>query len=199
MEGCLRGWPGWMLVLLVSFTGGCAQPLESGETAATPAGRELPNIVLTTHDNQSVHFYDDLVKDKVVVINFMFTSCHEYCLPTTRNLTQVQALLGDRVGRDILLLSISLEPQHDTPAVLQLYAAQHGVKPGWLFLTGKADEIERLRRKLGVTDLDPVIDADKTQHAALLTIGNARLGRWTALPALLKPQQIVASVLRVAE
>src|SRR5262245_4557454 len=195
----MRGWLGWMLVLLVALAGGCAAPLESGETAATPAGRELPNIVLTTHENTSVHFYDDLVKDKVVLINFMFTDCHQYCLPTTRNLTQVQTLLGDRVGRDIFLLSISLDPAHDTPAVLQAYAAQHGVKPGWLFLTGKADEIERLRRKLGVTDPDPVIDADKAQHAALLTVGNARLGRWTALPALLTPTQIVASVLRVAQ
>jgi protein SCO1/2 len=95
------------------------------------------------------------------------------------------------------MYSISLDPRKDTPAVLKEYTEAYGVKRGWSFLTGKPAEIDLLRRKLGIYDPDPVIDADKTQHAALLTFGNERIGAWGAMPVLLKPARIVESVLRV--
>jgi len=172
------------------------------ESAHTRLARQqmrsnLPNILLYTQDGEPVRFYDDLVKDRIVVINFMYTKCTGKCPPTTRSLVKIQNLLGDRVGNDITILSITLDPEVDTPAVLKAYADDFGAGPGWIYLTGQFDEIDMLRHKLGVFDPDPILDADKTNHAGLLTFGNERTGRWAALPALLETDEIVRAVLRI--
>jgi len=176
-----------------------AKGLESAHTrlARQQMRRNLPNILLYTQDGEPVRFYDDLVKDRIVLINFMYTQCTGKCPPTTRSLVKVQDLLGDRVGTDILILSISLDPEVDTPQVLKAYADDFGAGPGWVYLTGQFDDIDMLRHKLGVFDPDPIIDADKTNHAGLLTFGNERTGRWAALPALLETDEIVRAVLRI--
>jgi protein SCO1/2 len=95
------------------------------------------------------------------------------------------------------MYSITLDPGRDTPAVLKQYAEAFGAKRGWYFLTGKPEEIELLRRKLGSYDPNPVIDADRSQHSGLLTYGNETIGAWGATPALLKPNRIVDAVLAV--
>jgi protein SCO1/2 len=111
---------------------------------------------------------------------------------------KVHQLLGDRVGKDILMLSISIDPEADTPKALQEYCERFGgERKGWLYLTGKYDEIEALRRSLGVYDLDPVIDADKTQHSGLITFGNDKTNRWSALPALMNSEEIVEALFRI--
>ena len=157
----------------------------------------FPNVVLTTHQNQRVRFYDDIVKGKIILVNFMFTSCQRFCPRTTSNLARVQAALGPRLGRDVFLYSITLDPARDTPEVLKRYAQTVGAKPGWLFLTGTSEDIELLRRKLGVYDPDPLIDADKTQHAGIVVLGNEATGDWGAVPGLIKPAAIVQAVQRV--
>jgi protein SCO1/2 len=116
---------------------------------------------------------------------------------TTANLVQVQAALGERLGREVFMYSITLDPQTDMPAVLKQYAEGYGVKPGWYFLTGQDEEIQSLRRTLGLYDRDPRIDADKTQHTGLIIYGNEATGRWGAVPALLAPERIVQAVLKV--
>jgi len=156
----------------------------------------LPNTRLTTHEGRAVRFYDDLVKGKVVAINFMFTSCRIWCPVTTPKLVEVQKLLGERSGRDITFLSITLDPEHDTPNVLRAYAKAYGAGPGWYFLTGKENDIQQLRRKLGVYDLDPIVDADRTQHAGILVLGNEPRGRWKAVPTVAKPIRIRQAIER---
>ena len=141
-------------------------------------------------------FYDDLVRDKVVAINFMFTGCRIACPVTTPKLVEVQKLLGERAGRDVTFLSITLDPEHDTPGVLDAYARAYGVGPGWYFLTGKQSDIEKLRRKLGVYDRDPVVDADRTKHAGILVLGNEPSGRWKAVATLSKPVRIRQAIER---
>jgi protein SCO1/2 len=146
--------------------------------------RNLLNVRLTTHDGRSVRFYDDLVQGRVVAINFMFTNCGSGCPVATANLVQVQKALGDRMGRDITFLSITLDPAHDTAAVLRRHARAYGSGPGWYFLTGKRGDIERLRRGLGAWDPDPAVDRDIRQHVGLVILGNEPRGRWKAVPAL---------------
>ena len=132
----------------------------------------FPNIPLKTQDGKSVRFYDDLVKDHIVIINFMYTTCSDgVCLPTTAKLARVHKLLGGRVGRDIRILSVTIDPEVDTPNALKEYSNRFGDKRGWFYLTGDYDDIDRLRHKLGVYDLDPVIDADKSQHSGLCQRG----------------------------
>src|SRR5437870_9685093 len=155
-----------------------------------PRAGYFPNAILRTHENKPVRFYDDLIKGKVVLINFMYTNGDGLCPRQTANLAAVQRALGDRVGRDIFMYSITLKPEEDTPKVLQQYAKSNGVKPGWLFLTGKPEDVENLRRKLGFVDPDPIVDRDKSQHIGVVRVGNDAIGSWTACPALSAPTQI---------
>jgi protein SCO1/2 len=158
----------------------------------------FPNILLYTHDNKPVRFYDDLIKNKTVIIDFMWATCDDNCPVKTMNMVKVHRLLGPRVGRDILMLSISLEGKRDTPAALRQYMEHYGgAKPGWLYLTGDYDEVDSLRYSLGVYDLDPVIDADKESHAGIITFGNDRTNRWAALPALMNTRGIARTISRI--
>ena len=153
--------------------------------------RYFPNVPLQTHDGRSVRFYDDLVKGRKVIINFTFTSCTNTCPRTTANLARVQDLLGDRVGKDIFLISMSIDPEHDTPARLKEYAERYHARSGWTFATGKIDDIDSIRRRLGLYD-----SPDVTQHMGLLTFGNEPEGKWAATPALDTPKNILYYVLR---
>lgn len=157
-------------------------------TAAEARRRRLfPNVVLRTHENKAVRFYDDLIKDKTVMINFMYAACKDDCLLTTANLIQVQKILGDRIGRDIFFYSITLDPAHDTPAVLKRYAHRFRVRPGWLFLTGTKDDIGRLRRAFGD---DPSQDIRRSQHLNMVRYGIEPLERWEGCPALIPSESI---------
>ena len=153
----------------------------SGAANSAPEGSPwnasyFPNVALTTQDGQVVHFYDDLIKDKVVAINFIFTSCTDVCPAETAKLRQVQTLLGDRVGRDVFFYSISIDPKTDTPAVMKAYARKFDVQPGWLFLTGKPADIALLRKKLGL--LRPEGETAKADHNSSLIVGNEATGQW---------------------
>lgn len=166
-------------------------PKRTMSTRQRMAERNFPNVVLTTHEGKKVKFYDDLMKDKIVIFNFMYVKCDGVCPPTTANLLKVQELLGDRVGKDIFIYSITLKPEEDTPEVLKRYARAHKVKPGWLFLTGSPADIEHLRQKLGYIDLDPERDADKSNHIGMLRYGNEPMQWWAGCPALMNPSKIV--------
>jgi protein SCO1/2 len=155
------------------------------------AERSFPNVTLTTHEGRKVKFYDDLIKDKIVIINFMYVKCDGKCPGTTTNLAQVQKLLGDRVGKDIFIYSITLKPEEDTPKVLKAYAKAYKVGPGWEFLTGDPKDIELLRQKLGFIDRDPVRDANKSNHIGMLRWGNEAHTLWAGCPASLAPAKIV--------
>jgi protein SCO1/2 len=157
-------------------------------------GNRFPNTVLTNHEGNTVKFYDDLIRGKVVAINMMYTDCKGICPRMTANLRQVQKLLGDRLGRDIFMYSISLQPETDTPERLKEYADRHHVSSGWQFLTGTRNDIEQLRYSLGFYDRDPVVDSDKSSHTGMVRIGNDKYERWTTSPALGVPEQILATI-----
>jgi protein SCO1/2 len=156
--------------------------------------RHFPNLLLTTHEGKKVRFYDDLLRDKIVLINFMYAKCDGVCPGITANLAKVQKLLGGRVGRDVFMYSFTLKPEHDTPEVLKEYAEAYHVKKGWSFLTGSPADMELLRRKLGFTDPDPALDADKSSHIGNVRYGNEPLQRWGSCPGLSKASWIAESI-----
>ncbi|TFZ03111.1 SCO family protein [Ramlibacter henchirensis] len=174
---------------------------EKDRAAAQPATRGnpdgIPNVALKTHTGKTVRFYDDLLRDKLVVINMMYAGCTNTCPPTTHNLLRVQQMLGDRVGKDIFMYSITLRPEQDAPLDLAAYARSHAVQPGWLFLTGSAEDIEQLRFALGFYDPDPKVDREEGRHVGMVRIGNDPYRRWGMAPALADPRQIVSSILHV--
>jgi protein SCO1/2 len=153
----------------------------------------FPDVVLQTQNKKRVRFYKDLIKDRTVVIQFMFTNCDQLCPTTTPNLVRAQRELNKRVPGKVSFLSITVDPMRDTPAALKRYAAQFGVRTGWHFVTGSKDDIDLIRRKLGVYDTDE----NKVQHMNVLTIGNESQGKWLAMEALAKPEDISQTVLRV--
>jgi len=187
------------------FIGAGAAALAPFALAVPGNAGELPqdgvdwftNVPVQTQDGRTLRFYDDVMKGKILVINFFFTDCDNLCPIATDNLVRVQELLGDRVGKDIRFVSISLQPEHDTPEVMAEYAKKHGVGPGWLFLTGKRDDIELLRHRLGFWDISPEVDADPEQHLGTVRIANEPMHRWAMSPSLLNPSALVRAVNRV--
>jgi protein SCO1/2 len=156
--------------------------------------KRLPNVPLITHEGRHVRFYDDLIKDRKVAINFMYANCEGICVPTTRNLLGAQKLLDGRVGRDIFFYSITLKPQEDTPEVLARYAALYDVGPGWKFLTGDPADIELLRRSLGFASSNPVEDRDVSNHIGIVRLVVEPAARWGHTVALSPPKHIVRSI-----
>ncbi len=163
---------------------GAMLTLGVGPVWAAPEGSPwgadyFTNIVLVNQDGKSVHFYDDLIKDKIVVINFIFTHCGDSCPAETANLRQVQKLLGDRVGKDIFFYSISIDPEHDTPKVLKEYAERFGIGSGsgWSFLTGTKADVTLLRKTLGLFR-DGVEAKNLGEHNTSIMIGNESTGQW---------------------
>jgi protein SCO1/2 len=156
--------------------------------------QHLPNIPLLTHEGQAVRFYDDLVKDKIVTVNFFYTGCNDICPTVTANLAAVQAKLGDQVGRDIFMYSFTLNPEFDDVAVIRQYRDSFKAGPGWTFLTGKPDDLEHLRKAIGFRLPDPVKDQDKEQHIGNIRYGNEPLMLWAACPGMAHPAYITETL-----
>src|ERR1044072_5999317 len=159
--------------------------LSSAQASASQpryGSKYFPNFELITQDGKTVRFYDDLLKDKLVAIDLIYTTCKYNCPVETALLAQVQKMLGDQVGKDIFFYSISIDPKHDTPEVLKAYAEKFKVGPGCTFLTGKEDEIELISKKLGLYSSPDPANADG--HTPTLLIGNVAAGQWMRLSAL---------------
>jgi protein SCO1/2 len=153
-------------------------------TADGPDKSHFPNIELITQDGKKVHFFDDLIKGKIVAIDMIYTTCQYACPLETARMAQVQKKLGDRVGQDIFFYSITIDPAHDTPDVLKAYMEKYHIGPGWTFLTGKKEDIDFLSKRLGLYS-NPSINADG--HLPHLLIGNETTGEWIRGSALDNP------------
>ena len=134
----------------------------------------FPNVPLITHDGETVHFFDDLLKDKVVAVNFIYTHCPDTCPLETAQLVQVQNIMGDRLGKDVHFYSITIDPERDSPEVLAEYRDRF--KANWTFLTGKKEDIIKIRRKLGLY-IEEIQDGSNN-HNVNMVIGNQKTGRW---------------------
>ena len=135
----------------------------------------FPNVTLITQDGKKVRFYDDVIKGKVVAINFIYTTCPDVCPMDTAALRRVQKLVGPRMGRDVFFYSITLDPKNDTPAALRKYMKTFDVGPGWTFLTGRPQDIALLQNKFGIR---PVTPGALSAHDTRYVMGNEAIARW---------------------
>ena len=166
----------------------CSGPLNG------PNARYFPNVVVYTHDGRRALFYDDLLRGKMAMINFMSIK-NDSIFPVTSNLAKVQRLLKERVGRDLFMYSITVDPEHDTPQALRVFAQKHQVGAGWTFLTGERGAIEVLRSRLFVASGGSVHDhhgTDEDCSMALIRYGNEAIGIWGAVPGKTDPESIAA-------
>jgi protein SCO1 len=182
-----------------------AAVVSSGARHREPrASDKLPDVSLRNQEGKEFLFYSDLVADRPVVISFMYVNCEGTCPETTAKLAKVWAGLEAELGRELNILSITLDPERDSAEELARYAkenypADHAARQSrWHFLTGKKADVESLRKALGFTDPDPKVDADRSQHAAILTFGNDARNRWASLPTGIPEDQIVKTIGRIA-
>ncbi len=183
------------LLAPVTATFGAAGALVSPQVSAAQAVAErplsyaarfgmLPNVPLVAHTGETFNFYDDLVRDRIILLNFFVVSCSEGRCPTTNaNLRKVQDMFGERMGKDVFFYSVTLQPEQDTVPILKEYAEDiFEVKPGWLFLTGKQSDIDTLRRAQGFVDPDPERDRDVTLHSSTGRLIDDNNNRWAMVP-----------------
>jgi protein SCO1/2 len=177
------------LLALLALSPAWAQDAKASAAAGeSPAHKYFGDIKLVNQDGKEMSLYSDLMQGKTVVINAMFTTCTGACPVMSGTMAKIQDHLGDRVGKDVRLVSITVDPVNDTPAKLKEYAARFHAKPGWYFLTGSKESVESALRKLGQWVDDP------SNHQTLYLIGNDRTGLWKKAFALAKPEEVLPIV-----
>ena len=158
----------------------------ASDTDADARAREyFTNLEVISQDGERLRFYDDVLKGKVVAVNFIFTNCQGACPLMTRNLTLVRDMLGGQVGDSIHFVSISLDPVRDTPAAMKAFADKHDAdQNGWLFLTGQPENLKHIVNRLGS------YTEDLEAHSTVLLAANVRNAHWTKIPPTVPPNGV---------
>jgi len=156
--------------------------------AAPPAQRYFGDALLTNQDGKQLRLYTDILKGNIVIINSFYSTCSGVCRVTIPVFKQLQESLGERVGKDVRLVSITVDPENDTPEVLKQYAAGVGAKPGWDFLTGDKQTVDQVLYKLGL------YAEAKEDHSNVFIVGNEPTGLWKKVLGIAPPYEIRRSV-----
>lgn len=164
---------------------------ETPPAAGSEQSVQVPDTAVYDQDGKKLHFYTDLVKGKTVAINFIFTTCTTICPPLTATFRRVQQSLGERVGKDIRLISVSVDPTVDTPERMKSFAEKFHAEPGWTFVTGDKSNVDQLLGALGA------LVANKNDHTPLVLVGNDPAGYWTRAYGL-APAPVIAKVITEA-
>ena len=163
-------------------------PLPVNNTPASSRKMVIPDVEVLDQDGNAIHFYSDLIKNKTVAINFIFTNCTTICPPLAATFARVQKEMGDKVGKDIHFISISVDPVTDTPERLKVWGAKFKAGAGWTFVTGEKQEIDKLLNALGAAV------SKREDHTPAVIIGNDAKGVWTRTYGLAKPGQLVGLI-----
>jgi cytochrome oxidase Cu insertion factor (SCO1/SenC/PrrC family) len=145
----------------------------------------IPDVAVLDQDGRPLHFYTDLIKGKTVAINFIFTNCTTICPPLAATFARLQKEMGEKVGKDVHLISISVDPVTDTPQRLKAWGAKFKAGPGWTFVTGEKQEMDKLLNALGAAV------SKREDHTPALIIGNDSKGVWSRTYGLAKISQIM--------
>ena len=167
-----------------------APPSKEVENASA-AQKYFSDVVLVNQNGEHLRFYSDLLKGKVVVISSFMATCNSACPVKNRNLEKLQEAAGDRLGKDVYILSISVDPVTDTPQRLKEYAKTYHAKPGWHFLTGKKENVDWALYKIGQ------YVPNKADHTNLLVMGNEETGLWKKVFGLAKTEDLINAYVSV--
>ena len=163
-------------------------PVIFAQEQQSPAEKYFSDVELINQDGQKVRFYSDVLKNKVVVINTFFTTCKNICPPMNRNFEKIQEALGERLGKDAFLVSITVDPETDTPSRLKEYGQRFHARPGWMFLTGKKENVDWALYKLG-----QYVET-RDDHTSIVIIGNEPKGLWKKAMGLAKAEELIKIV-----
>jgi protein SCO1/2 len=150
--------------------------------------RSIPDAEVFNQDGKRIRFYSDLIKDKVVIINFLFTSCSFICPMQGESFSKLQAALGERLGSEVYLVSVSADPEGDTPERLKIWGSKFGARPGWTLVTGKKSEIDKVAMALTGA---PVV---KGEHSPVVFVGSDKTGRWVRAYGLAEPGKFASLI-----
>lgn len=159
----------------------------------TAGNLRIPDVPVVTQDGDEVHFYSDLVEGKVVVMNFVFTTCTTICPPLGANFGKLQQILSERADSDVHLISVSVDPVTDTPERLKAWGETFGAGPRWTLVTGSRTEVTRLLKAL------QVFTPDFTDHSPVVLMGNAATGEWTRAYGLAPPKDLATMLEGMSE
>jgi protein SCO1 len=177
---------------LVKQTASTAPAVEETVTESNKS-LSIPDVEVLDQDGNVRHFYSDLIKGKIVAVNFIFTNCTTICPPLGATFARVQRELGDKVGKDVYFISVSVDPLTDTPERLKAWGAKFNAGPGWTFVTGNKEQIDRLLRALGAST------ARREDHTPSVIIGNDERDVWRRTYGLASTSQMVGLVNEVLE
>jgi cytochrome oxidase Cu insertion factor (SCO1/SenC/PrrC family) len=177
------------LTLLAFIAAGAQSKSEPSCHAPAAKAKEqsrmvIPDVKVLDQHGNALHFYTDLIKDKTVAINFIFTNCTTICPPLAATFARLQKEMGEQVGKDVHLISISVDPVTDTPERLKAWGAKFKAGPGWTFVTGEKEEMDKLLNALGAAV------SKREDHTPALIIGNDSKGVWTRTYGLAKISEI---------
>ena len=190
-----RGLASIGLAILVGFSAAAAA--HDGQHAKAALARDggapltevdLPDVELIDRHGRPTNFRADVIGERIVVINFIYTSCSTVCPVSTAIFGQVQQRLGARLGEEVVLVSLSVDPVTDRPPRLSAYARRHNAGPGWIWLTGNKLSVDKLLEGLGA------YTPNYRDHPAMVLVGDARTGRWTRFFGFPSPDQIMSKV-----
>lgn len=172
-----------------------AAPMTAAVSDTTGSLRKMviPDVDVLDQDGNQLRFYTDLVKGKTIAINFIFTNCTTICPPLAATFQRVQKQMGDKVGKDVHFISISVDPLTDTPERLKAWGAKFKAGPGWTFVTANKEEMNKLLEALGASV------SRREEHSPTLIVGNDLKDVWTRTYGLAAPSQIVGLILKVIE
>jgi cytochrome oxidase Cu insertion factor (SCO1/SenC/PrrC family) len=157
------------------------EPIAPVTGAAAAAGTRdartyFTDLELRTHDGRKVRFYSDVLEGRTVLINVIYTNCQDACPLITQRLNEVRSLIGERFGRDVHFVTLTSDPERDSPAALRAFAQKHSAEAaGWTFLTGERRNVEHILKKLG--QFSQTVES----HSTLLIAGNVAAKRWSKI------------------
>jgi len=160
----------------------------AGNVVGAPTKLLIPDVEVLDQEGNQLHFYSDLIKGKTVAINFIFTNCTTICPPLAATFARVQKEMGDKVGKDVHLISISVDPLTDTPERLKAWGAKFKAGAGWTFVTGNKQEMDTLLNALGA------YVSKREDHTPSVIVGNDLKSVWTRTYGLAKASQMVALI-----
>ncbi len=179
-----------VLVMLVALMSVPVVPADL--VSAQVSSLRIPDTAVYDQNGKRLSFYTDLIKGKTVAINFIFTTCTTICPPLTAMFRKLQQDLGERIGLEVRLISVSVDPANDTPERLHDFAAKFKAGPGWTFVTGNKAEIDALLQALGAAV------GDKNDHTPMILVGNDVTGYWTRAYGLTPPATLVKVITEAA-
>jgi cytochrome oxidase Cu insertion factor (SCO1/SenC/PrrC family) len=173
-----------------------ATPPTVGDREFVVQGRKflIPNVLLVNQDGKKVRLYEDLIKDKTVAISFIFTRCTYVCPMNGALFSKIQNELGERLGENVFLISISMDPQADTPQELQKWGASFGRKTGWTLVTGQFDDIARVLKAFTGDAPGP-----RETHSSYFYVANDRTGTWDFMFGHMSSREVVEKLGELAQ